>query len=139
VSPNEVVAKQVGLAVGRGFAEFLVVCQLPAAGGTVEDSWCELSLSATGAELTPLRGAKALFSLAHHSSGTQRFAYRLDGKVSEVSEVVLPSEALQVCLFGTLEQLVVQAETPYMRDCIAEAARRFASIGRTLAGHPRAS
>ena len=138
VGANATVSKQVGHAVSRGYAEFLVVCQLPAAGGTVEDSWCELSLSVKGIDLKPLRGAKAIFSLAHHDSGAQHIAYRMDGDVHDVVEVVLPSDALQVCLFGTLSQMVVQAESAYMRDCVAEAARRFATIGRTLAGVPRA-
>jgi len=131
VQPNPTVAQQVDASVSRGSAEFLVVAQWSwSPGSDPEDVWCELRISDEGVRLRSLRGGRPLFTLARHGVGVKQLEYPAEG---EVAEVVLPSETLQVCLFGANESsIVVQAESPYMRDSIASVARQFEERKRNL-------
>lgn len=128
VQANEQTTLQVGDAIRRGVAEFVVVCEADQWSGG--DLYCELSINKLGIKARRMGGIQALLGLVT-GDGKRELPFCEDIDVTTVASVTLPSELLQVTLRGhDGTELHVQAESPNMRDAIVGAARRFAAIAK---------
>jgi len=133
VQPNEEMVARVEASVARGTAEFHVVCELQG-----KPEWCELQVDRRGARLRCLHGLSSLLALVGQGDGRKSLAWRdadsscasfYPPSPADAASVVLPSELLQVRLRGKDgAEVVVQADSPFMRDSIVLVARRFAAV-----------
>mmetsp|Transcript_24140 Transcript_24140/g.64764 ORF Transcript_24140/g.64764 Transcript_24140/m.64764 type:complete len:693 (+) Transcript_24140:53-2131(+) len=131
VVANADVDAQVQTALIKGAAEFVVVTRLGGRKGELTDSWCELRISRKGARLRSLQGPLGFLALGE----IKAIPYGPNGEGD--ATVMLPTDLLQARISGADgAEMVVQAESAFMRDCIVHAMRLF-SPSYTAPATPR--